>query len=60
VIVRYFPRRVVTVVLIRPTDQAVDGRNMCAPCKVHQKHCEEVQDGGFQGHDDAYEYNYNS
>jgi N-dimethylarginine dimethylaminohydrolase len=27
---------------------------------VHQGHCEEVQDGGFQGHGDAYEYDYNS
>jgi hypothetical protein len=27
---------------------------------VHQGHCAEVQDGGFQGCDDADEYDYSS
>jgi hypothetical protein len=36
------------------------GRNFCAPSQVHQWHCEEVQDGGLQGHDNTDEYDYNT
>jgi hypothetical protein len=40
--------------------QAIKRRNICAPSEVHQGHCAEVQDGGFQGYDDADEYDYGS
>jgi hypothetical protein len=37
--------------LPRPPDQLIEEINICAPSQVHQGHCEEVQDGGLQGHD---------
>jgi hypothetical protein len=47
-------------VLSRDSNQAGEGRNLCATSQVHEGDPQEVQDGRLEAHVDTDEYNYNT